>query len=259
MTLCRSAFTRRARLCAPILAAVPLSCLLFATNLHAQSEPASGSAEANAPQTTVTVFLNNITEQRDMNEVQTDLRTMLPRARTYSDYSSKAITVQGSSDEVAEAQKLIAEIDKPRRAYRVTYTITDADSGKPAATKHVSLVVLSGNKSVVKQGTRVPLVTGTTGQDAAPNSTQVQYIDIGLSIEASLESTAQTIQLRSKVEQSSVAEEKSGIGTQDPVIHQTQLEQVSTLVPGKALALGSLELPDSSRHEEVEVVAELIR
>ena len=259
MTLCRSAHARRALFCAPILAAVPLSCLLFATNLHAQSEPASANPEPKAPQTTVTVFLNNITEQHDMNEVQTDIRNMLPRTRVYGDYSHAAISIEGTSDEVAEAQKLIAELDKPRRAYRVTYTITDTESGKPAATKHLSLVVLSGNKTVLKQGTRVPLVTGSTGPDANPNSTQVQYIDIGLNIEAGIDSTAQVVQLRSLIEQSSIAEERSGIGTQDPVIRQTKLEQVSTLAPGKPLALGSLDLPDSSRHEEVEVVAEPIR
>lgn len=259
MTLCRFAFARRARLCAPILAAISLGCVLLAPNLHAQADSSNSSAEPKAPQMTLTVFLNNITEQHDMNEIQTDLRNMLPRARTYGDFSGNAITVQGTSEELAEAQKLIAELDKPRRAYRVTYTITDTESGKPAATKHLSLVVLSGNKTVLKQGNRVPLVTGSTGQDANPNSTQVQYIDIGLNIEAAIDSTTQTIQLRSLIEQSSVADERSGIGTQDPVIRQTKLEQVSTLAPGKALALGSLELPDSTHREEVEVVAELVK
>jgi len=61
------------------------------------------------------------------------------------------------------------------------------------------------------------------------------------------------------VEQSSVADEKSNVGIQDPVVRQTTLDGTSTLVPGKPLVLGSLDVPGSTRREEVEVVAEAIR
>lgn len=259
MTLCRSANARRAPFRALILAAVPLSWLLFAPNLHAQSDASSSGAEGKAPQTTVTIFLNNITDRDGMTELQGDLRTAMPNLHVYGDHTQRSVTLLGTTEEIDKAQKLIAELDKPRRAYRVTYTITDSDSGKPAASKHVTLVIQSGSLGILKQGTRIPLVTGATGQDPTPSSSQVQYIDIGLYIDASLESAGQTIQLHTKIEQSSVADEKSGIGTQDPVIRQTQLDQTSVLTPGKPLALGSLDLPDTSRREEVEVVAELIR
>lgn len=259
MTLYRSAHARRAHLRALSLAALLLSCLLLAPNLRAQADNSSSNNETKTPQTTVTVFLNNITDQHDMNEILTSLRNMYPRLRSYGDFSHNSISLQGTAEDLSAAQKLIAELDKPHRAYRLTYTISDTEPGKPAATRHVSLVVLAGNKSVVKQGTRVPIATGASGQDAAPGSTQFQYIDIGLNIDATLESTAQTIQLHTRIEQSSVADEKSTVGTQDPVILQTQLDQTSTLVPGKPLALGSLEQPDSSRCQEVEVVAELIK
>jgi hypothetical protein len=59
--------------------------------------------------------------------------------------------------------------------------------------------------------------------------------------------------------QSGIAEERSGIGTQDPIIRQTTLEGTSTLVQGKPLVLGSLDVPGSTRHQEVEVVSELVR
>ncbi len=44
-----------------------------------------------------------------------------------------------------------------------------------------------------------------------------------------------------------------------PVIRQTTLEGTSTLVQGKPLVLGSLDVPGSTRHQEVEVVSELVR
>jgi hypothetical protein len=67
------------------------------------------------------------------------------------------------------------------------------------------------------------------------------------------------VRLRTKVVQSSVAEDKSGVGNSDPVIRQTTLEGTSTLVQGKPLVLGSLDVPGSTRHQEVEVVSELVR
>jgi hypothetical protein len=59
--------------------------------------------------------------------------------------------------------------------------------------------------------------------------------------------------------QSSIAEDKSAADTRDPVIRQTTLEGTSTLVQGKPLVLGSLDIPGSTRHQEVEVVSELVR
>lgn len=74
-----------------------------------------------------------------------------------------------------------------------------------------------------------------------------------------VEGSAEGLQLRSKVEQSSMADEKSGIGAQDPVIRQSRLEGVSTLAPGKPMVLGSLDIPGTTQHEEIEVVSELVR
>jgi hypothetical protein len=67
------------------------------------------------------------------------------------------------------------------------------------------------------------------------------------------------VRLGTKIVQSGIAEEKSSVGTEDPIIRQTTLEGTSTLVQGKPLVLGSLDVPGSTRHQEVEVVSELVR
>jgi hypothetical protein len=85
----------------------------------------------------------------------------------------------------------------------------------------------------------------------------VQYLDVGLSIEATPSGEADGVKLRSKVEQSSLADEKSSVGQQDPVVRQTLLDGTSTLALGKPLVLGSLDIPGSTRHQEIEVIAEL--
>ncbi len=146
-----------------------------------------------------------------------------------------------------------------RRVYRLTYTITEMDGSKAIGTQHVALVVATGGKTTMKQGRRVPIVAGGVDAGGSTANSQVQYVDVGLNIEASVGGSAEGLQLRSKVEQSSMADEKSGIGAQDPVIRQTRLEGVSTLAPGKPMVLGSLDIPGTTQHEEIEVVSELVR
>jgi hypothetical protein len=123
--------------------------------------------------------------------------------------------------------------------------------------QHFSIIVASGSRTDFKQGSRLPISVAT---NAAPGSNaEITYIDIGQEIDASLDGYLDGVRLRTKVVQSSIAEDKSGVGTQDPVIRQTTLEGTSTLVQGKPLVLGSLDVPGSTRHQEVEVVSELVR
>jgi type II secretory pathway component GspD/PulD (secretin) len=99
----------------------------------------------------------------------------------------------------------------------------------------------------------VPLVTGKTGGDStAAQSSQIQYIDVGLNIEAKIEGAT----LETKVEQSAIGEEKSGVVAPDPVISQTMLEGTSALTAGKPVVLGSIDVPGTTRRQEIEVVTE---
>jgi hypothetical protein len=53
-----------------------------------------------------------------------------------------------------------------------------------------------------------------------------------------------------------MAEERSGVGPQDPIVRQTALEGTSFLTPGKPVILGSLDIPGSTRHLDVDVMME---
>jgi type II secretory pathway component GspD/PulD (secretin) len=206
-----------------------------------------------------TLYLTNLTQQNDMNDIQNDLRNMLPKAKLDLMSPQNAISIRATPEDIQLAQKLLADLDRPRKIYRLTYTITDSDSGKHIGTQHVALTVISGGKTQVKQGSKVPIVTGTYDAGTPAQNSQVRYQDVGLNIEASVNGSANGVEVRTKIEQSSVAEEKSGMGPQDPVVRQTVLEGTSTLSPGKPLLLGSLDVPGSTRHQEIEVVAELVR
>jgi hypothetical protein len=173
--------------------------------------------------------------------------------------SQSAISLRGTPEDIALARKILADLDHTKKIYRLTYTITETDVGKPIGTQHFTLIVASGSRSDLKQGSKIPLVTGTANSGTPAQNSEVQYIDVGLDIEASLDAYSDGVKLRTKVSQSSVAEEKSGVGTQDPVIRQTTLEGTSTLVQGKPLVLGSLDIPGSTRHQQIEVASEIVR
>ena len=220
-----------------------------------EAKPADAKAEEQVYQT---LYLSNATDQVSLNDIQTDLRNMLPRVKVYGIPSQNAISLRGSPEDIATAQRILADIDRPIRVYRLTYTITETGSGQAASARHYTLMVASGNRTVFKQGERVPIITGNNTHDA-PQGTQVQYADVGLNIEATLATSADALILRSKVEQSSLAAPSPGAGARDPDIRQTVLDGTSSLVLNKPSVLGSLDVPGTSRHEDIEVVAELVR
>lgn len=144
--------------------------------------------------------------------------------------------------------------------YRLLWTITEMDAGKPIGTQHFAMVVLSGGRTTMKLGSKVPVITGSySGNSAAAVQTQFQYIDVGLNIDASLDDLGSGLRLRSKVEQSSVADEKLTGEVREPVIRQAVMEGTSIVSVGKPLRLGSLDVPGSTRHLDIEVELENVK
>jgi type II secretory pathway component GspD/PulD (secretin) len=251
---------RRTLTSAWMLVAVSLMFICAAHNARAQqpdTKPVEQKPDLGSYQT---IYLTNVTEQREVNDIVTDLRNMLPRTRIYSVESENAISMRGTPEDIQLAQKMVSELDKPHQAYRLTYTIADVENGKRVGAQSFALVaVVSEGKTILKQGSKVPIITGVMDKDTSAQNSQVQYEDVGLTIEASLEAYADGVRLRTKVNQSSVASDRAGISVADPVIRQTVLEATSDLQPGKSAVLGSLDVPGSTHHQEVEVVSELLR
>jgi type II secretory pathway component GspD/PulD (secretin) len=240
-------------------AALTLACLATSAVAHAQSADIKAADTKPSNEIYQTLYLTNLTQQSDLNEIQSDLRNMLPKAHLYGMPSQNAISIRATPEDIQIAQKILADLDRGKKLYRLTYTINESDSGKHTGTQSFTLIVASGGKTTFKQGSRVPIVTGSYDSAASTSNTQVQYQDVGLAIEASADSNLDGLRLRSKVEQTKVADEKSGVGTQDPIVRQTVLDGTSTLATGKPLILGSLDVPGTMRKQEIEVVAELVK
>jgi len=205
------------------------------------------------------IYLTNISQMNDANEIQTAVRNMVGRAKIYYVPAQNALLIRGIPEDLQLAQKIVADLNRTKKSYRLTYTITELEGSKRVATQHVAVIVIAGAKTVLKQGSRVPIITGTFDAGTSTQNQQVQYVDVGLNIEASVDDYADGVRLRTKVEQSSPSEEKSGVGPQNPVIRQTSLEATSVLTQGKSLVLGSLDLPGGTRHEDIEVVSEPVK
>ncbi len=243
---------RRSLRVACILAGTTLALLLGgAASLQAQEPehpplpPESGQVQ--------TFFLKNVRDNHQLNDIQTALRNMLNRTRIYGDASENAIIVRGTEEDLAAALKLIGELDRPMKVYRVTYTITDLDNGKRTGAHTVSVLVTAYSKGTLKLGSRVPIVTGSAGTGSDAN-TEIQYMDVGLNLDA----TASGAALHTKLEQTGVSSEKSSAGIQDPIISQTVFEGESRLGSPKTVVLGTIDVPNSTRQQQISVSTELV-
>ncbi|MDR3753677.1 MAG: hypothetical protein P4K93_06620 [Terracidiphilus sp.] len=253
---------RRAAKLAAVTAFFTLAFVMFAPQAGAQSPPAGSqpceARPAPPPETIQTIFLKNITQQNDLNDIATDLRNVLPRAKIFPMQSQNALTLRATDEDLAAAQKLIADLDRPRKVYRLTFTTTDVEDGKRTASQHYVLLALAGERTIFKQGSRVPIVIGTVQKQTTAQSSEIQYQDVGLSIEATVTGSPENLVLRSKIEQSSLAGERTAAVAPDPIVRQSVLQGSAELAQNRPTVLGSLDIPGTTRHQEIEVSAELV-
>ena len=97
------------------------------------------------------------------------------------------------------------------------------------------------------------------GRVDRPTLSEIKFDTKGLMILPSLVAAARKgdgAMLRSNVEQSSVAPEKSDVvgDIREPIVRQASLKGESYLAPGKSQPLGSLDIPGSTSHLQIEVV-----
>lgn len=218
-------------------------------------QPAANSSSASAAESYRTFKLSEMASQLDADDIQTVLRNMIPHARIYYAASSNAIAVRANPEEMQLAATIVASLDKARKSYRLTYTLIRTGTGGANKTLHETMTIGAHGKTEMNSGDRVPILTTVT--DKSGQSSQVQYIDLGLRIQASLEGTGQGLCLHSKIEQSSIAQERSG-AAQDPEIRQVSLDERTPIAEGKSISLGSLDISDSGQHLDVSVQVEAL-
>ena len=209
-----------------------------------------------------TIDLHNVTSQEEASEIATALRnTSDPSLRAYLLPNGKQIVVNTYPAEFARVETLLHTLDRPHKAYRLAYTITELDADKIVSTQHMSMVAVIGQHTSVKEGDKVPLATGSYAAGSAVSGVQTQftYIDVGMNFDATIEQQGEGVSLKSKVEQSSVGPSNTIAGVQEPVIRQTVLEGYSILTLNKPVMLGSIDVPTTTRRFDIAVVLEPIK
>jgi type II secretory pathway component GspD/PulD (secretin) len=227
----------------------------------AEAKPAErASYEPRPPYTdfvTRSYVLANARQQNDANEIVIALRNMLePWVKIYLDFSQYTIMLSAPPDQQTMAQKIIADLDRPQKSYRLTFTIAESDDGKRIGVQHFAVIVSDGRRSTLKQGSKVPVVTGTQSNGTSEQN-QFQYLDIGMNFDLILNDSPNGLHLDAKIEQSSLADDHmTGLAAQDPIVRQTVLQDSALLTPGKPITLGSVDITGSTRHVDIEVIAE---
>ena len=250
--------SRLASLIAPVALLATATAPLLAQTANPCKEGGTRTACSDYRQfhsVTRTFYLTNVTGQNDANEVLVALRNLLdPSIKLYLVASQNAIVMRALPEDFDTAEHVIADLTRPRKTFRVVFTINTFDGTRKVSSEHVSVDALAGQRSVLKQGRKVPVATGSlkTGNE---DSTQFQYIDVGTNLDVTLTDTGKGLLLKSKIEESSVGEEKPA-GINDPVIHQAVLESTTALMPGKSVDLGSVDLTGTTQHLTVEATAE---
>ena len=103
---------------------ITLAAVLSGLPAQAQT-PAPGAK----PETEVrTFYLNNVIQgDQAGNEILNAIRNGLDDSHVsvYLDNYDEAIVVRATPDQLTLAQKIINDLDKPKKTYRLTYTVTE--------------------------------------------------------------------------------------------------------------------------------------
>lgn len=236
-----------------------VALVMVSLSATANAAPESDAAASAASKTYHSIYLTDITDQNDLADTVTDLRNMFPRTRIYYVSSRNVISMMCTDQEYQEARQIVADLSHGPQIFRLTYTFTGVPHGPGSEAHSASVVVASGDSVTFKHGTKVPLVTGGDVTSKSPSNEQIQYLDLGLNIYASLSGPADDLRLRSRITESALAPGKPDAPSFDPVIRQTVLNGNTVLAAGKPQILGSVDMPGSGQREQVEVTAEPVQ
>jgi type II secretory pathway component GspD/PulD (secretin) len=203
------------------------------------------------------IYLNNMSQQNDANEILVALRNSLdPSTKIFLVASQNAIALTTYPEEFARAEVIVRALDRPHKAYRLTYTIAESDAGKRIGVQHFSLTTVIGQRTQMKEGSKVPVATGSYSTSDKTSQEQFTYLDVGMNFDASITQNGDNLLLKTHVEQSAVANTQTISNVQEPVIRQSVFDGVAAITPGKPVTIGAIDIPGSTRHLDIEVLAE---
>lgn len=206
---------------------------------------------------TKVIYLKSAAQQNDANEILVAVRNMFdPSLKVYLVASQEAISVSTYPEEIARIEAYIHTLDRPHPAYKITFTIVDTDNGKRVGIEHYAMTATDGQRATMKQGSKVPVSTGSYSTSDKAMQQQFTYLDVGMSFDVTPTQLGDMVQLKTKIEQSGVANSQDIAGVMEPVIRQSVYDGVVRAPLGKPTMIGSLDISGTTRHLDVEVLIE---
>lgn len=164
----------------------------------------------------------------------------------------RLLLVLGLISAMAAAQETPRHLQK---IYKVVFLIYELEDGKKINQRTYTLPVntVDGNTrdSSIRVGTRVPITTGSSG-----NNTQVTYIDVGLNLDCNVTEQEGKFILHGSLDLSSFAMAEQGAGNlskDNPVLRNIKQTFTTVVGPGVTTPVTSMDDVNSKKRLQVDV------
>ncbi len=127
-------------------------------------------------------YLQNVTQPQDLQEVATNIRALTDIRRVFTSTSQNAVIVRGTTDQVALAEKLVNDLDRPRAEVVIDVLVMEANKSKTrdlaasiasGATSGLSAPITFSPRNPVLLGGQTGTTTGTTTGDTTGTTPQI--------------------------------------------------------------------------------------
>lgn len=130
-------------------------------------------------------YLKNVTKVQQLQEIATAVRSLTDIRRTFTYNEQNAILVRGTQDQVALAEKLIHDLDKPRAEVVVNVIVMEVNRNR---TRNLAASIMSGTKAGLKlplsfslgNSVSVPTTSTGTGTGTTTSTTSSSGTNINL-------------------------------------------------------------------------------
>ena len=203
--------------------------------------------------------LNYATSQADQNEILTAIRNMVsPSVKVFLVPSQNQFVVSASPEQNELIVQMLRMLDVPKPQYRLTYIFIETDNGKRIGQQQYSMVLAPGQRVQLKEGDRIPVMTGSTS--AGLINKQTTYLDVGFNFDSTVTAYGTDgVRLQEKVERSAIAQDKTSALAEDPIIRQSMVQGVVNLALGKAQHLGNIDVIGSTRQLQIDALVEVVK
>jgi len=103
------------------------------------------------------IYLNNVGADKDLGEILTGIRQMIPTLRMGQVTSQNALIVRGTADQVALAEMMIRNLDKPKGEVVVDVIVMEVNR---SASRDLALTPTSGSTSGISMSAGLTATTG---------------------------------------------------------------------------------------------------